>query len=258
MSYDFSTKLMPCSHEQSFERYVVDYKDFSTLHLAANTSLNMRAPINGQSLVRLYIRGKLVSSNDRVYGYSISTDTNRLQTTDAFYKIKFNRPVRSYIPLIEVSYLTLAPYCMKCGGQGQLNDYHKVANGGIQRVVGTDKLVQRVLKMILTSRCPYYPAFTCKIRDYIGKKWGVQITDADVTNEIINSLSNLKQIQSAQKTVHRLDPAEMLKDVTDIITATPDPTSVSVSAQISSYATSSNQTVPVSFSITTTRQLVGN
>ena len=258
MSYDFNTKLTPCDHQQSMERYVVDSSDFRTLHLAGNPSLNMRAPINGRAQVRVYVRGKLVSSNDRVYGYSISTDINRLQTTDVFYKILFNRPVRSYIPLIEVSYITLAPYCVKCGGHGQLNDYQKASNGGIIRVVGTDKLVQRVLKMILTSRCPYYPAFTCKIRDYIGKKWGVQITDADVTSQIVTSLSNLKQIQSAQKTVHRLDPAEMLKDVTNITTAMPDPTSVSVSALISSYATTSNPTVPISFSITTTRQLVGN
>lgn len=255
MSYDFNVRLAACDHQQSGERYVVDLEDFRTLHLAVNPALNMRAPINGQAHVKVYISGKLVDPNDPVYGYDIVEDSNRLLTQDRFYKIVFKRPVRFYIPLIEVNYITLKTYCLKCRGQGQLNDLKKT-NTGVQHVTGTDKLVQRVLKMVLTSRCPYYPQFTCKIKDYIGKKFGVQITETDVANQIMQALLNLKQIQAAQKTVQSLDPKEMLKDVTNISTSMPDPTSVNVIAQVSSYG--NQQSVPVSFSITTTRQLVGN
>lgn len=235
---------------------VVDSTDFRTLHLASNVTLNMRAPINGQSQVQLYVGGQLVPSNHPVYGYSISTDSNRVLTSDQYYKIVFNKPVRWFIPLIEVSYITLLNYCLKCGTVGQLNDIKKASNGSVIHIVGTNKMVQRVLKMVLTSRCPFYPQFVCLIKDYIGKKFGVTITDSDISNQIMTSLQNLKLIQSAQRTVQSLDPQEMLKDIVNLQTVVIDPNSVMVSADLTSYGTTTS--TPVSFSLTTSSQLVGN
>lgn len=255
MSYDFNVRLAPCGHEISFERYVIDWQDFKTLHLAANVTLNMRAPINGANLVKLYIGGQLVQPNDPIYGYTITPDINRVLTTDQFYKIMFNNPVRWYIPLIEVSYITIKNYCLKCGTAGQLNDIKPASNGSIIHIVGTDKMVQRVLKMVLTSQCGFYPQFTCPIKGYIGKKFGVTITDADISNQIINSLQNLKSIQSAQRTVQSLDPQEMLKDIQNLETNVIDPNSVAVSADLASYGTPN--ATPVSFALTTSSQLVG-
>jgi hypothetical protein len=256
MSYDLSTKLSSCDHAQSFERYVVDVGDFRTLHLASNVVLNMRAPINGASLVRLYVRGQLVQIDDPIYGYTISPDTNRIQTSDQFYKIVFNKPVRSYIPLIEVSYLTLKNYCLKCSTTGQLNDFKGVSNGSVLHVIGTNKLIQKVLKMILTSKCSFYPQFTSKLKTFIGRKFGVSVTDADVSNEVINSLQSLKKIQAAQRTVQSLDPQEMLKDVNNLQTVQVDPNSIAVSGVLTSYGSPNG--VPFSFSLTTASQLVGN
>ena len=234
---------------------VIDWQDFKTLHIASNVSINMRAPINGQSLVQLFIGGKLVSPNDAVYGYTISPDLNYIQTSDKFYKIMFKKPVRWYVPLIEVSYLTIKNYCLKCGTAGQLNDIKPASNGSIQHILGTDKMVQRVLKMVLTSKCQFYPQFVCLIKDYIGKKYGVTITDADISNQVMTALQNLKQIQSAQRTVQALDPQEMLKDVQNLQTVVIDPNSVAVSADLTSYGTAN--ATPVSFSLTTSDQLVG-
>src|SRR5271157_2314097 len=112
MSYDFNTRLAPCPHVITRERYIIDSTDFKTLHLAANTFLNMRAPINGQAEVSLRISGELVKPDDRTYGYSILADVNRVQTSDRFYKILFDRPVRWYVPLIEVGYITVQGFCL--------------------------------------------------------------------------------------------------------------------------------------------------
>lgn len=256
MSYDLHVRLAPCNHQQSFERYVIDYKDFKTLHLASNVNLNMRAPINGVSQVQLYVSGQLVQSSDPIYGYAITRDVNRIQTSDLFYKIMFNRPVRWTVPLIEVSYITINNFCLKCGTTGQLNDLKPASSGSVTHILGTDKLVQRVLKMVLTSKCQFYPQFVCLIKDYVGKKYGVLITDADISNQVLLALQNLKSIQSAQRTVQPLDPQEMLKDILNLQTVQIDPTSVAVSADLISYAV--NSTAPVSFSLTSSSQLVGS
>src|ERR1700739_905697 len=255
MSYDFNVRLAPCDHQQSFERYVVDWEDFVTLHLAANVGLNMRAPINGQSQVQVYIGGQLVSPNHPVYGYNIVTDINRVQTSDKFYKIVFKKPVRFITPLIEVSYITLKYYCLKCSTAGQLNDIKPASNGSVIHTVNTHKMVQRVLKMVLSSRCPFYPQYTCKIKDYIGKKFGVNITDADISNQVMNALPSIKSIQSAQRTVESLTPEEILKDILNLQTVVVDPNSVAVSADLTSYGPPNS--TPVSFSLTSSTQLVG-
>lgn len=256
MSYDLDSRLTACDHQQSFERYVVDSSDFRTLHLAGNVSLNMRAPINGAALVKVYIRGQLVPPNHPVYGYSITPDTNRVMTSDLFYKIQFNRPVRAYVPLIEISYITIKNFCLKCGTVGQLNNLRPASNGSVLHVVGTDKLVLKVLKFILTSTCSFYPNFTSRLKTFIGRKFGVTITDADISNEIVNALQNVKAVQAAQRTVQNLDPLEILKDVNNLQTVQIDPNSVAVSGVLTSYGSPTG--TPVSFSLTTSSQLVGN
>ena len=253
MSYDFDVKSAACDHVQAFERYIVDSGDFRTLKLVTDPSRRMRAPINGQSMVKVYISGQLVTMTDPVYGYQFQADPNEIDTQDRFTKIVFNHPVRFVIPLIEVTYITLKPYCLKCSGTGQLNDLKKANSGSLIHIVNTDKLVQRSLKYILTSRCPFYPALTCPVKDFIGHKFGVQTTAADVSSAVMNALQNFKKVQSAQRTVQVLTPQETLKDITNV-TAVPnatDPTAISVAAQVSSYG--SLTTLPIGFSIRTTK-----
>jgi hypothetical protein len=263
MSYDFDVRPAPCDHQQAFERYVVDSRDFRTFRLAADTSIGMRAPVNGQSLVKVYIGGTLIQANDPVFGYSFVLDLSRLEdfspfdtirrdTADKFHKIVFNKQVRFVIPLLEVSYITLKPYCLKCSGSGQLNDLKKASSGSLIRTLDTNKLVQRSLKYILSSRCPFYPALTCPIKDFIGRKFGVHTTEADISNGIMNALQQFKKVQGAQRTIQVLTPHETLKDITSVtaVQSPLDPTAVNVAVQVSSYA---GTTLPLAFSIRTTK-----
>ena len=252
MSYDFDVKSAACDHVQAFERYVVDSGDFRTLKLAADTSRRMRAPINGQAVVKVYISGKLVKATDPVYGYSFLPDENMLDTSDRFLKIVFNKPVRFFIPLIEVSYITSKPFCLKCSGLGTLNDLKKASSGSLIHIIDTDKLVQRSLKYILTSRCPFYPALTCPIKDFIGRKIVALTTEADISSAVMNALQQFKTVQGAQRTVQTLTPLETLKDITSVsaVQSQLDPTAISVAATVSSFA---GTTSPLGFTIRTNK-----
>jgi len=257
MSYDYNTGLTSCPHTIYGERYVIDTTDFRTLHYAADPALNMRAPINGQAVVQIFISGEEVQSNDPTYGYSILSDPNRLVGTTAnFYKIVFNKPVRFFIPLIEVNYITLQAFCLRCSATGQLNDLVISPSGAMQKIWDTNKLTQKVLKFVLTSTCPFYPQFTCAIRSYIGQKFGTTITEEDVSSQIMDALQSIKQVQSAQRTVQTLSLLEMLKDIGNINITMPDPTSIVAQCSVTSYGTPVTQS-SVTFSIVSNRSLVG-
>jgi hypothetical protein len=251
LSYDFDVKSAACDHRQLNERYVIDSGDFRTLKLAADTTRRMRAPINGQSLVQVSISGKVIDPADPVFGYQFVADTNMIDTSDRFYKIVFNKQVRFVIPLIEVTYVTLKPYCLKCSGTGTLNDLKPANSGSFVHIINTDKLVQRSLKYILTSRCPFYPALTCPIKDFIGRKFAATM-EADVSNGVMNALQQFKKVQAVQRTIQTLTAQETLKDITSVTTAQnpTDPTAVSVMAQVSSYG---GTTLPLAFSIRTNK-----
>jgi hypothetical protein len=106
-------------------------------------------------------------------------------------------------------------------------------------------LVQRSLKFVLTSQCAFYPQFTCPIRGYIGRKFGINITDADIANAVTVALDNLQNIQVAQNTIQTLSPEETLKNVTNVVAVqdTNDPTVVHVSASLISYTSAAVNTL---------------
>jgi hypothetical protein len=258
VSYDYNVLIfdpltrMPigaCDHQQSFERYVVNQTDFVTVNYASEPSINMRAPINGASNVQMWIAGEQVSNSSPVYGWQVVPDPDRIETTGVnFTKIVFNQPVRLLLPLIEVSYITIQDFCLKCSATGYLNDFKPSVAGTFTEVTQTTKLAQKALKWVLTSRDPFYPTFVCAIKSYIGRKLGIQITDTDIQTAVINALTNMQQVQQAQSTVQALDPQEILKDIVSVTatTDTVDPTIVRVSAVISNY---SGQTAPLGFTI---------
>ncbi len=260
MSFDYNVLVIDpttqqpigaCDHQQSFERYVVDFNDFKTLHYASNTALNMRAPINGKDLIRMWISGEEVQQNDPTYGWILVRDPDRLDafnTTDQFYKIMFVNPVRIVVPLIEVSYLTNQGYCLKCSAMGVLNDFKNAASGSFVQITQQPKLAQKGLKWILTSQCISYPTFVCPLKSYVGKKLGIQLTDTDIQNAVQTALNMMQQVQQAQATIpsQMMDPLEMIKDI-QYVTATTDPnnpTTIQVGAMITTF---SGTSVPLSF-----------
>ena len=108
--------------------------------------------------------------------------------------------------------------------------------------------------MVLTSRCAFYPQFTCPIKDYIGRKFGITLTDADIANAVVTALQNLKNIQVSQNAIQPLLPEETLRDFTNILALQDDtdPTVVHVSGTIVSYTSSNTNTLsltPLNFTI---------
>jgi hypothetical protein len=158
----------------------------------------------------------------------------------------FAKPVRIIMPLIEVSYLSLKGYCMKCSAIGVLNDFKNSASGSFLQVTQQTKLAQKGLKWILTSRCPFYPTFVCPLKSYVGKKLGIQLTNTDIQNAVQTALSTMQKVQQAQNTVQVLDPLEMIKDIQYITAevAVNDPTTIQVAAMITTF---SGTSVPLSF-----------
>lgn len=251
MSYDFNTIAEACDHAQTNERYIISPSDLRTLQYVGNPAENMRAPINGQAVVKVYIQGNLVDPASPVYGYQILRDVNRVDDSTVFFKIVFNREVRLIKALIEVNYITLKQFCLKCSATGSVNDFEPGVTGSLTRINGNLKLAQRSLKFILTSRCAFYPSFTCPIKDFIGKKYGFTVTDSDIASAITTALDSLKNIQLAQRGVQALDPPEILRDIVSVqaLQDVNDPTVVHVSAIVSSYA---GQTMPLNFSLKST------
>jgi hypothetical protein len=257
MSYDYNvltrdprtnTPIGACNHQQSFERYVINQEDHRTLNYATTApALNMRAPINGASMVQIWISSEEIFSDDPQYGWQVVIDQNRVQESDIFYKIVFNKQQRLVIPLIEVSYITRQAFCLKCSALGSLNDF-KLSSNGFQQIVQNNKLAQKALKWILTSTCPFYPNFVCQLKAYIGRKLGIQITETDIQSQVLNALTQMQQVQQAQATVQSLDPAELIKDIINVVAVIDpnDPTTVNVTATVSSY---SGTTAPLGFSL---------
>lgn len=251
MSYDISAGSQTCDHLQILERYTLDRFDFRTLHYAGDASLNMRAPINGASYVRLYFKGTLVNPADPVYGYSIVPDPDRLQTGYSFQKITFDRPVRLTRPLIEVSYVTRQGFCLKCRGLGRVVDWSVSPSGGLNHVTGVQKLAQQATKYIITSNNPFNQNLTTLIRSQVGKKFGVTVTDQDVAASVSRVMAAYQSIQRAQSTVQTLDPTEMIQDVLGVSAAEDptDPTVVNVGVELQPYGQA--QAIPLNLALKT-------
>lgn len=253
MSFDLSGANSGCDHLQILERYVVDVQDFRTLNYYPNQTLNMRAPINAPSMMRLYFNGTLVNPNDPNYGYSVVPDPTRTQLQSyPFSKVMFKNPIRQTTPLVEVSYFTRPGFCLKCGGTGKTPDWIVSPSGSLSEVTGVKKLAQQALKYVLTSQNPFNRNLVCPVRSYVGQKFGFTVTDQDISSATIAALATYQSIQKAQSTVQTMSPLEMLQDVVsvDAVQDTTDPTKVSLSIVISPYGT--NQTIPLNVALQTT------
>lgn len=250
MSYDFDTIPSNCDHRQIMERMVIDPGDLKTLiHL--KSGLRMRAPINGQSTLVMRINGKVVPKNHLKLGWEILVDETSI-APDRRSKIVFNNQVRLFDALIELEYATSRPFCRKCNGRGVVADFIKSPSGSFKPVKDTRKLVQKVLKFILTSKCVFYPSYTCRIKDFIGRKFGTAALGVDdISFEITNSLSRLKDVQSAQAAVQQLSPREILRDLGDISVQRDenDPTVVNTQLEVLTYG---NDNSMVNFGIKVT------
>jgi hypothetical protein len=252
MSYDFDLRLKPCDHLQLKERMVVSTADFRTLLFADRQEERMRGPITAQGSVKLFISGVEVPRGHASLGWDIQPDELSAKSEQKS-KIVFRLPMRLTNPLIQVQYVTSAPYCLKCNGYSKTNDYQIDQAGAFLHITEYNKLVLRIYKFLLTSKCAFYPSFTSRLKDFVGRKFGGSLTEEDITFECVNCLDNLKRIQIAQKGVQFLSPQEILKDIESITTKrdTYDPTIVQTKMLVSSFGVP--RPTPLAFTIRTNK-----
>jgi len=251
MSYDLSSIAQNCDHLILLERYRISVTDFQTLQFSSppSTTVNMRAPINGAAMLKLFIKGVPVLPTDPLFGYSVVPDPSRVLADYVFSKILFNQPVRQVGSLVEVTYFTRQDFCLKCGGTGQVVDWKTSQSGSLLHTVGEKKLSQQVFKYLLTSINPFNPALVCPIRSYVGQKFGLSITDQDISSAVTTALATYQTIQAAQSTVQTLSPQEMIKNVVSV-EARQDPTdplTVYLALQVTVYGLA--QPIPLNITL---------
>lgn len=221
MSYDFLTAPMACDHRVARDPLVVG-KDRRTLCSLDFPGRFIPRQVNGASTVTLYIDGVKVPQDHPLLGWDI-TPVSDPTSGGRWFKITFRRRQNADNWTIEVGYVTTASYCRKCSGSSLVSDYRIGQDGSWKKVRKTAKLVQRCMKLVLTSVCPFYPSMVCAIRDRIGKKGGHVFTSDDASYDITSVLGTLKTIQSVQGRYQTLDAEEMLQKVASVQAKT-DPT----------------------------------
>jgi phage baseplate assembly protein W len=129
----------------------------------------------------------------------------------------------------------------------------QLQNGDLQQVTDTDKLVQDVLKICLTTAGadpmnPWYGSYIS--RSLVGSTLDTSITVQLAQSQLQNAIENLKNLQAAQiKSFQQVSPAEQIAAITNIsITrSTIDPRVFIVNVKVLSKALTPVQT---SFNIT--------
>lgn len=234
MSYDFDLRLSPCDHSQKRERMEVA-QDFRTL-IYGDTQHYMRAPVSSEASVKLFIDGTEIPRNHETYGWDLFPDETSVPP-ERRLKVMFRFPFRLHDAPIEISYACIPAYCLKCNGYQKTHDFKIEQTGTFRHISEYEKLLLRVQKFLLTSRCNFYPAYTSRLKDFVGQKFGLSLSEEDVTYECVTSLDSLKTIQQAQRSVQSLAPQEVLKDVEsiDVSRDQVDPSLVKTSILVSSF-----------------------
>lgn len=242
MSYDFDTLGAACDHYMVRERMFVHPEDGRTLHSLTEPTMRLRGPMNARSLTRLRVDGQIIPKDHPVYGWMLEDDELSIPP-EKKTKVVFLRPVRRQSHLIEVEYQSASPYCSKCGGNGIINDMQITPLNSLRRVVLRKKLAQRGLKFLLTSKCSFYPNLTCRLRDFVGAKFGLSLTEEDIAMEAGDALDKLREVQRYQAKVQKLSPEESLRaiDGVEVTRDAEDPTRVYVALNVSGYRGTSTE-----------------
>ena len=252
MSYDFDTRQSPCDHYQRRERVIVSVDDFRTLVNATDSYVFMRGILSSVNTVKVRMSGSYIDANHPIYGWKVVPDTNSYYEQQRS-KIVFNNQVFMTNLVIEIEYFCTPASCLKCNGYSKTNDFVPNSQGTYMHVTEHNKLILRTNKFLLTSRCDFYPKFTSQLKNFIGRKFGISLTEDDISQEIVNALENLRNIQLSQKTVQTLSPQEILRNVESVtsIKDANDPTIVTSKVSISSYG--QNRVAPLTFILRTSK-----
>jgi len=233
---------------------IVDQYDFQTLLYALDPLYRMRGSVANTNVVHLYIGGVEIPQHHPIYGWDLLVDElNVYSNEEQRKKIVFRKPVRMRDLLIEVDYIAIPAHCRKCQGYRKSNDFTVTNSRSFTHITEHPKLLQRILKHILTSTCAFYPRFTSQVREWVGAKLGNVITNEDINQEVTQALTNMKNIQQSQRTIQTLSPQEILREIEGVTVkaSDDDPSKVKVKVSVSSYGRERPQ--PISFTLKSNR-----
>jgi phage baseplate assembly protein W len=100
------------------------------------------------------------------------------------------------------------------------NDLSINPDGSVKTVRNNDKLIQDILKIILTvlGSNKYFKWYGCLIRDrVIGQMFDETLTQLEIQRAIQDSLTNLIALQKAQSVTQYVSPGESISMVKDIM-----------------------------------------
>lgn len=134
-----------------------------------------------------------------------------------------------------------------------LNGDLSLQNGDLQQVTDTDKLVQDILKICLTTAGAdpmntWYGSYIS--RSLVGSTLDTSITVQLAQSQLQNAIENLKNLQAAQiKSFQKVSPAEQIAAITNISIqrSTIDPRVFIVTVKVLSKALTN---VSTSFNVT--------
>lgn len=102
-----------------------------------------------------------------------------------------------------------------------INGDFVIKNGDLDTITGQNKLIQDILKICLTTAGanifqPWYGSFVSKT--LIGSAFDTDITNSIATNQLQNSIENLKKLQQLQlsDTLQQITPDEHIAGITKI------------------------------------------
>jgi len=130
-------------------------------------------------------------------------------------------------PTIKATYASMPERCPRCGATYVENDYRFDPTGAIITIENEDLLYQACLKAILTVQAsnPFHPSYGSKIMTRIGRKI-VGASASLVKEDVINALTQVKNLQGGQRIYQRVKDRELLFAIqsVDVRPSADDPT----------------------------------
>ena len=146
---------------------------------------------------------------------------------------------------ILIDYATLIDGCPKCRGTGKVNDVFYEPTGDLAIVEGTNKLVQQVLKALMTNLGDniYDPLYGSGLQSLVGEQLSIY-TSIRLQQYVQDCIFHLQQLQQSQS----LTPEETILRINDIgVTVDQqDPSKVNIIIVITN---GSYQEVPINLTI---------
>ncbi len=200
MSFELSLSHV-CPHRTQQEHLSLDLTDRRSLR-------PLRPPANES--VQLWVNGYLVDSSNTVWGYDLIQDPLRI---DHGKKLYFRKRIKSSGDLFELSYNTTATNCRRCAGLRIEDDIFFNPLGLVVTLEEEQKLTQDMRKFVITQRASnhFHPYVGTSITELIGTKISDSgFVEVSLTEEVVDTLENLKSLQLQQQTVQLVTDKEFI------------------------------------------------